>query len=809
LLALVQTKIPNQKNARNQDILMFTPPVRSFSLLLVASLCLRTVAQVPGDEHWDVRFGFPGVDGSSTFAVATKGNDVYVGGDLTLAGSKNLNRVTRWDGTAWSGLGSGIIGDPTFTFVYSLAWKGNELYAGGIFTNAGSVLARGMARWDGTNWAALPGNFNGYIFHVAVNGNDVYVGGVFGIGDDTNTYSLGKFDGANWTTYDSIVSGCVGTFCAATISSILVDGTDIYVGGAFTSINGVPANSVAKWNGSTWSALSTGLSGGTTVFVDDLAKVGSDLIVGGSFTTAGGVAANNIARWNGSAWSSLGSASSTVRKLLASGSQLYAGGSFTSVAGVPASGVARWDGANWNALGAGTSGTVYNLTTNGSGDVVAVGTFTSAGTVGAAGAARWNGATWSAVGPGAGNGMNRAIGFVRAFDQVGTNLYAGGSFSTAGDILASRVARWNGSAWTNLGTGVVGTASHLVRAIAHIGSDVYFAGTFTNMAGLAASNIARWNGTTWNVLGLSVNSNINAITVSGSELYVGGAFTQAGGVSMNRVAKWTGAGWLTLGSGMNSNVVAMATAANGDVYAGGLFTTAGGASANKVAKWNSGSGWTPLGNGINFGSVLAMAISGSNVYVGGNFLYADSIPVNHVARWNGVAWSALGTGIEDSTSSTSPITALAVRGNDLYAGGTIALAGGVVVTAIARWDGTNWSALGSGLTTTPGSPSVFALYDAGDSLYVGGNCVRAGMRPAANLARWIYDPTITLSPARLSGGALLFRATNLLGLKYRLDAASDLPSWNVGASEYSFVNAREFTNSVSAPRQFFRVMAEP
>jgi hypothetical protein len=32
-----------------------------------------------------------------------------------------------------------------------------------------------------------------------------------------------------------------------------------------------------------------------------------DLVAGGDFTTAGGVAANSIARWNGSSWSALGS----------------------------------------------------------------------------------------------------------------------------------------------------------------------------------------------------------------------------------------------------------------------------------------------------------------------------------------------------------------------------------------------------------------------------------------------------------------------------------------------------------------------
>ena len=89
------------------------------------------------------------------------------------------------------------------------------------------------------------------------------------------------------------------------VNALAVSGSDLYAGGEFTTAGGVSANNIAKWNGSAWSALGTGMNGVSTV--NALAVIGGDLYAGGYFTTAGGVRANNIAKWNGSVWSALGS----------------------------------------------------------------------------------------------------------------------------------------------------------------------------------------------------------------------------------------------------------------------------------------------------------------------------------------------------------------------------------------------------------------------------------------------------------------------------------------------------------------------
>jgi hypothetical protein len=165
-------------------------------------------------------------------------------------------------------------------------------------------------------------------------------------------------------------------------------------------------------------------------------------------------------------------------------------------------------------------------------------------------------------------------------------VYVGGVFTNAGGVSANCIARWNGSSWSALGSGVSGVVNNTwVNAIAVNGTNVYVGGRFTTAGSGAASNIAKWNGSSWSALGTGMNGYVDAIAVSGSNVYVGGSFTSAGGASANRVAKWNGSSWSALGSGVNDGVYALAV--NGsDVYVGGAFATAGGKPSSHFGIWH-------------------------------------------------------------------------------------------------------------------------------------------------------------------------------------------------------------------------------
>jgi trimeric autotransporter adhesin len=320
---------------------------------------------------------------------------------------------------------------------------------------------------------------------------------------------------------------------------------------------------------------------------------------------------------------------------------LVVGGSFTTVGGVNASNIATCNPEvldEWVPLGAGLNGPVLALGALAGGELVVGGLFTTAGSASASNIARWDGSAWSALGSGT-NGAVYALTLIPP-PWANNDLIAGGAFTMAGGTTANRVARWNGSQWTSVPGGMNNEVRALVRSPIPFDGGVPIAAGFFTLAGSSAANrIARWSGLGWQPVGTlplespGVNGEIYALAAgSGPELIVGGAFQSAGGVSAPAIARWDGSNWSAFGSGMNNTVTAVAHMPNADVVAAGVFTTAGGVSANRIARWN-GSVWTPLGAGMDSTvSALAVTPAGSLV-AGGHFTTAGGQAAPYLARW--------------------------------------------------------------------------------------------------------------------------------------------------------------------------------
>jgi hypothetical protein len=548
-------------------------------------------------------------------------------------------------------------------------------------------------------------------------------------------------------------------------------GPALYVGGEFTTAGTSYAPRIAKWDGTSWSALGTGMNNAVRAFAVFDDGSGPALYAGGDFTIAGGLSAPLVARWDGTSWSALGVPGTTWSGFLTSmtvfddgsGPALYVGGNFTSSGGFSASQIAKWDGTSWSALGVISGGTASFVTTltvfdDGPGPALyAGGGFATAGGVSAPSIAKWNGANWSALGA-PGSGMDGLVLDLLVHDDgSGPALYAGGKFTLAGGVNAPRVAKWNGTSWSSLGTGISELGSWVYTLTSYndgSGPALYVGGNFMIAGGVASPNLSRWDGTSWSEVGprgTGTNGSVLALTTfddgSGLSLYSGGDFNTTGGISTPNLGVWDGTSWSAVGTpghGMSEQVRALAVFDDGtgeELYAGGAFLAAGDTFTPRIAKWD-GASWSALGapgSGMN-DVVLALTVfddgSGPALYAGGSFTTAGDVPAAHIAKWSGTSWSPLGSGLD------LKVYALTVfddgSGPALYAGGTFTTAGGVAALRVAKWNGTSWSALGppgSGMNALVLELTVFDD-GSGPALYAGGSFTTAGGVPAAHVAKW-------------------------------------------------------------------------
>jgi hypothetical protein len=622
--------------------------------VLVAGGSFTSVNGVSANRiaRWDgtTWSGFESRMNGSVRALATfddgTGPALVSGGEFTTAGGVSTNYVAKWDGSHWSPLAAGVTGTTETVAVYALAvhddGSGPALIAGGLFSQAGSVGASNIARWDGSQWSALGAGRGGRVHALAVfddgSGPALYAGGRSAAGVDLER--VGRWDGSTWLTPGLGFDGSVLSFLVFDDGG----GPALYAGGDFTASGGAPMPGMAKWNGSQWSSLAAGITGGgqavhALAAFDGVTGMGPSLCAGGSFTLAGDRSAHNFAKWSGGAWS-VGNRITNVEDLVVfddgTGPALYAGGSFFTAGGLTVLRVARWNGVRWTALSSGIDsvsggGSVFDLGVFDLGDgpaLYAAGSFTRAGGHPAPQIAKWDGSAWSRLGPALGD-MVEALELFDEGNGGGLQLYAAVDNFAASSF---RVVRWNGSSYASLGLGMNSRIQALATFDDGGGSALYAAGSFPRADNLLVNKIARWNGSSWSDLagGLPGATDIESLIVfddgTGPALYAGGYFLDVNGLPVNHIAKWDGTSWSSLANGVNGRVTALAVIDDGSgtaLFVGGEFTSASGVAANGLARWN-GVSWSSVDAGLSTASAIVTYDDGRGggpaLFVGGDFL---------------------------------------------------------------------------------------------------------------------------------------------------------------------------------------------
>ena len=351
-------------------------------------------------------------------------------------------------------------------------------------------------------------------------------------------------------------------------------------------------------------------------------------------------------------WVELGYIGSCKALALDASGSLYAGG-FRNANGYYY--VAKWNGTRWRELGLGTStlnanAAINTLAFDSDDNLYVAGSFTNAPyATGKQYVAKWNGTTWSEL---SGYAMNALAGTINNIDVVATdaagNVYAAAGLSPVNSNFG--VFKWNGIEWTHIGMNVPyvnnfqGTISAMVIDKA---GNVYVSGWFTKAH--ETYYVAKWNGTSWSEVGtgsnaLNANGAIYALALDADDnLLAGGFFKNSN--DQYYIAKWNGSTWSQVGIGanalnVNTGIITITTDLSGNIYAGGNFhdpTTLVG----YIVKWD-GTTWSHMGPDYvptrplpqsQVNSIITDKVTGDIYAAGQGFLVSEQA-YGYVVKWN-------------------------------------------------------------------------------------------------------------------------------------------------------------------------------
>ena len=336
--------------------------------------------------------------------------------------------------------------------------------------------------------------------------------------------------------------------------SLSADGSkDVYVGGDFTTYNGAQANRISRLNADgTLDQAFMGASGfdASVRWIAPAASQSPNIYVGGDFTTYNGVPRARIVRLNGNgtldAAFTIGTGFDNTVNVIVPAEDgtgaLYVGGAFSTYNGRPVNRLVRLnsDGSvdAGFVTGTGFDDTVFTIlpARDGSGDLYVGGAFTLYKGIQAMKIVRLNPDGSVDLAFPTTTGFDGTVRNIALADDRSGGLFAGGDFTNYKGIRAIRLARLNSNGLLDL-TFVTGIGfNNTVFTVAPAGDasgKLYAGGAFTNYNGAEINDLVRLNQTGARDFSFAIGAGFNDTVLrvmpvgdGSGDLYVGGQFTQ-------------------------------------------------------------------------------------------------------------------------------------------------------------------------------------------------------------------------------------------------------------------------------------------
>jgi hypothetical protein len=596
------------------------------------------------DENWK-----PAPD----FFVRTllvSGGKLYVGGSFTKINGQTQNALARF--TIATGALDAWTANITGSYVNTIALNGTTLYIGGTFTTVGGLARTNAAALDiatptTTTWIA---NANSDVTTLAIQPATglVFLGGYFTI---VNGATRNRLAAVNATT------GALNAWnpnMNSSVQKLLVDNTDLYAGGYFSTFAATTRPALIKFNVATATPSSTPLAfnanipGGSSV--EDIAVSGTNLYIAGSFSTINGETVRGIALLNATT-AAVNTAfnpnlylAGTVRALLLQNNVIMAAGDIrgADAEAMPGRALFLPDHTAWPYIFSLAGGeTIYAIAVQGT-TLYVGGRFNLIGKDTRRNLAAFNLTTGALLpwNPSVDNQPNGLPGTVYDMKISNNQLYVGGQFTSVNGaahagLVALDLSTGTAGSWAPIvGTGK--TADQFVRSLDIRDNTVYIAGDFVQVNAQPRGYLAAVDATTGAITPWNPNSAapVTKVRVAEQAAYVLGDFSKGVGgqvrsmgiASLNRtngnINPWNPSFY----KGVVNDLALNAT----DVFVGGSFDSLANAAIRRTApglvSFNLSTtelnNWTPdIRKHSYFATYIVRSVAASNarLFVSGGF----------------------------------------------------------------------------------------------------------------------------------------------------------------------------------------------
>lgn len=495
-------------------------------------------------------------------------------------------------------------------------------------------------------------------------GGGWYVGGAFSMYGDSVRASLVSLDySGNLTNWHPIINGG--------ISTMLIVGDTLFIGGNFTEVNGQVRSNLAAFNRISGQLLSWSPTADSWVLT--MSTYGNRIILGGYFNQINGNIRYGLASVNKitgvlDTWNP--NPNYTIYSTVMDGTKLYVGGEFTQIAGQARNNIA-----------------VFDITTN---------SLTS-----------WN--------PNANNA-------VWAIEVTNDRIYLGGEFDLISGQTRQRIVEFYKSTGTI--TSWAPTISTNVKSIKRNMNNLYVGGAFWYVNGQVHKHVALFDMTTGTLSNWSPNSDthtntgsvsINAISLQNGKIFIGGTTSFIGGTDQRYIVGINmNTGKLATNQIQINNSVTKIQIKDSLLYLAGWFTEISGITRTYVGEFNLNSNSLTAFNPIINSNVSTLSIQNDSLFIGGNFTMVNGQSRQSLAAFN----TLTNTLLSWNPTTDVPVTALLVKGNRVLIGGVFSLINSVPVENFAILSTANGSIVSLSSTTVDGT--VYTIESYGDSIFLGG-----------------------------------------------------------------------------------------